>query len=394
MFLDKILKNEKGESISIFDVICGSTDSKDYIYAIAEARAIDLIADTISKTEILTFEAENGVIKRKKGKTYWRLNIRPNFMENGTIFLKKLALKLLIDKEALIVKQENGSDSKLLYVAESFNKKTSKLNINEFDNIDILTNDGNTIQLTGKYDQNNTIYYSLKSGQLNLANESFKNNTGKLLEVISKKYIRSNVFKWKLKRPGTQLPLKDAKTQKEITYEEYKEKITDGLMSDEDAVVMLAEMFELINLNKDNSQSLSDYKDMIKQICDSVAASYKIPLDIFYGNKTEKSTSNDDFITFAIEPKLELLEDGFNIGIVGEKSFLAGESVMFNRFVMQHREIFDAANGIDKLTSDGFSRNEINEFLKLPIINEKWANAHNLTKNYGIMEGGANEDGK
>ena len=56
------------------------------------------------------------------------------------------------------------------------------------------------------------------------------------------------------------------------------------------------------------------------------------------------------------------------------------------------KDIFENANGIDKQIGDGFSRNEINKFLRLPKIDEDWADEHNLTKNYGKMEGGANNE--
>ena len=44
MVLDKIFKNSEGEFISIFDVLLGKNDLQNYIYTLAEAHAIDLIA--------------------------------------------------------------------------------------------------------------------------------------------------------------------------------------------------------------------------------------------------------------------------------------------------------------------------------------------------------------
>lgn len=55
MILDKIFKNEKGEYISIIDALFGKDNTTNYIYTLAEAHAIDLIAKTISKCEIQTF---------------------------------------------------------------------------------------------------------------------------------------------------------------------------------------------------------------------------------------------------------------------------------------------------------------------------------------------------
>lgn len=395
MIFDKMFKNESGDFINIFDVFFGGENSKEYIYTIAEAKAINLISQFISKTEILTYEMnKEKKIEENRGEIYWRLNIQPNFIENGTMFLKKLVIRLLVDKEALIIMNGNGKGAKLLYIADDFDCSNSILYEKTYKNIVISDHKGNSLPLEKQYNQDDSIYYSIADEHLTNAKNSFKINTGKLLGTISKKYIRENSAKWKLKRPGQQMPLKDAETGKDLSYEDYKKKITEGLISEEDAVVLLSEMFDLINLNKDNNTSLGDYKDIVKQIGDTVANSYGIPLDIFYGSKTEKSTGNDDFITFAIDPILELIEDGFNIGLVGKKNYLKGEKIMFNRFSMQHKDIWDAANGIDKLTGDGFSRNEINKFLKLPQIDEDWANKHNLTKNYGNMKGGAEEDGK
>ena len=184
----------------------------------------------------------------------------------------------------------------------------------------------------------------------------------------------------------------DYESGKEISYESYAEKITNGLLSDEEAVVLLSEAFDLINLNKDSKESLTDYKDLVKKIGDSVANNYDIPLDLFYGTKTEKSTANDDFISFSVDFYYNGIEDGLNDGLVGQKSYCEGERIQFNKYAIFHKDIIDSANGIDKLVSSTFSRNEINEFLNLPYIDENWANEHNLTKNYGNVKGGVKNE--
>ena len=77
----------------------------------------------------------------------------------------------------------------------------------------------------------------------------------------------------------------------------------------------------------------------MKKIGDTVARNWNIPLDIFYGNKTEKSTGNEDFITFAISPYFKILEDGVNISLIGKKDYLKGEYARFNRMNINHRDI-------------------------------------------------------
>lgn len=198
--------------------------------------------------------------------------------------------------------------------------------------------------------------------------------------------------KWKLKKPGSQPTMIDIKTNKPISYEDYIKKITDGLLSDEEAIIMLAESFDLLLLNKDCKEGLEDYSNLAKRCGDAAAGHYHIPLDLFYGTKTEKSKANDDFISFCVDFYYSDIEDAFNAGLVGEESYINGERIQFNKYAIFHKDILDSATGIDKLISNTFSRNEINEFIGLPHIDEDWANEHNLTKNYANVKGGEEDE--
>lgn len=390
-FLTKRTKNGK----SIFDILTGKNDTENYIYTLAEAHAIDLIAKTISKCEIQVFaKNKDKKIEETKNDTYWRLNIQPNYNENGTMFLYKLAVKLLTNKRALIIINRDADKSKLLYVADDFVTSKSILYGKTFSDISISDNEGNSIKIEKIYNAENAIYYSINNDRLKTASENFKDSSKKILKAVDKGFIQSNLPKWRLKNPGGQAELIDIKTKKPIDYNTYKTAVTEGLLSEEEAIILLSEMFELTNLNKDNKQDFTNNSSVIKEIGDTVARNWNIPLSIFYGNKTEKSTGNDDFITFAVDQYFELLEDGFNIGLVGKKDYLKGEYIQFNRTNINHKDIIDSANGIDKLTADGFSRNEINKLLRLPKIDETWANEHNITKNYANVKEGENNNGE
>lgn len=394
MVLDKMFKNSKDEYINIIDVLFGNSDTTNYIYTLAEAHAIDLIAKTIAKSEIQTFELseKNKKIEKSKGDLYWTLNIQPNFNETGTKFLYKLAVKLLTDGKALVLINKKNKMN-LLYVADEYESSNEILYGKTFSNIVVSDDEGNTLPLNKTYNQNNTIYYSLKNTRLESASEEFKNNSIKLLKAIQNSFINANIDKWRLKIPGGQPTMLDAETKQPISYEKYKEKITEGLFKDEQSLIMLSEMFDLVNLNKDNKKDLTDYEKIVVRIGNVVAQKWNIPLDIFYGSKTEKSTGTNDFITFAVDPFFEVIEDGFNASLVGKDGFKNGEYIKINRQNITHRDVLESGTGIDKLTANRFSRNELNEFLGLPQIDEDWANEHSLTKNYANVEGGAEDNG-
>src|SRR5699024_6353319 len=122
----------------------------------------------------------------------------------------------------------------------------------------------------------------------------------------------------------------DAKTGEIISYDDYKKKVTEGLTSEEEAIVLLSDAFDLENLNQNNNKNLTDFENVFKKIGDTVAQNWNIPLDVFYGSKTEKSTGTDDFITMCVDLYFELLEDGFNSALVGKEDFLKGEYTKFN----------------------------------------------------------------
>lgn len=392
MILDKIFKNSNGEYVNIIDVLFGKNETQNYIYTLAEAHAIDLIAKTIAKCEIQTFELKNKKIEEAKQDLYWTLNLQPNHNENGTMFMYKLVAKLLTDKTALILINKTQKTN-LLYVADRYEATKDILREKNFSNIDISDNEGNSLRVNKVYNSNNSIYYSLKNTELITASENFKFNINKILKVTQSSFIKANTSKWRLKNPGGQPTMIDAETKKEISYDDYKKKITEGLISEEEAIVMLSEQFDLINLNKDNNRELTDFETLFVRTGSAVAQKWNIPLDVFFGNRTEKSTGNSDFITFAVDPYFEIIEDGLNVSLVGKDDYLKGEYIKFNRTNITHKDALDCGTGIDKLTANRFSRNEINKLLKLPQIDEEWANEHNLTKNYGNIEGGEKENG-
>lgn len=392
MILDKIFKNSKGEYVSILDVLFGEDDFQNYIYTLAEAHAIDLIAKTIAKCEIQTFELKDKKIQETKQDLYWTLNLQPNLNENGTIFIYKLVTKLLTSKTALVIINRT-SKTNLLYIADEYQATNDILHGKVFSNIQISDNEGNTLKLNKTYNSNNSIYYSLKNTKLETASENFKTNISKILKAIQKSFIRSNIAKWRLKNPGVQPTMIDVETKKPISYEDYKAKITDGLLNEEEAIIMLSEMFDLVNLNKDDKKDLTDFEKLFIRIGSTVAQNWNIPLDVFFGNRTEKSTGNSDFITFCVDLYFEVIEDGLNVSLVGKEDFLKGEYVKFDRTNIVHKDVLDCGTGIDKLTANRFSRNEINKLLKLPIIDEAWANEHALTKNYENTKGGEQGDG-
>lgn len=370
----------------IFGMSINDKEKSNYIYTLAEARAMDIIARLIASREIEVFirNPNTKKIESVKNELYWVLNIEPNPNESGSRMLYKFIIRLLVDKKALIIVNNNFyQNNPSFFVADYFDVSNQVMKSKTYYNIKISDSMKNSITLNKTYTPENAMFFSIQNSEIEGASNGFKANMKKILNAAQKKFVQSNFPKWRLKPPGGQPKILDKKTGKEIDYEKYKNIITNGLTAEEESVVMLSEIFGLENLNEKNSQSFSDLGTIYKAIGDEVACKWGIPLEIFYGKLTEKSNAVNDFVTLGLNFYFNLIEDELNRCIVGKKDYLDGEYLKFNKLTIKHKDILDSANNIDKLTGDGFSRNEINKFLELPYIDEEWANEHNLTKNYG-----------
>ena len=316
----------------------------------------------------------------KKDEVYYRLNIQPNPNENGTNFRKKLVTKLLLEGKALSVFQKKyGEKVDFQYLAKSYETNSKILEAKEFKNVVLEDDEKNSFEFirSFKLKDGECIYFTLFNNDILSATQKYKEKISELIDVAEKSYKSSNINKWRLKKPGGQPKIIDAETGKEIDYTEYKKKITDGLLSDEESIVLLSEAFELTLLNEKKTKDTSDLLKLFDECGNKVAMIFNIALD---------------FITFSCNPIMKCIEDAYNGALILEKDFLKGEHFQFNRFMMQHIDITTLGTSLDKLTSIGFSFNQICVLLGLHEIDEDWANEHHITKNYADVKGGVEED--
>lgn len=374
------------ESSDVNNFIDFITNEKSKQLAIKEKaieHAIDLIARTISKSEIqiYRYDSKKKKVEPKIDEYYYKLNIKPNHNEYGTSFFYRVVSKLLHDEEALIIEIDHN-----LYLAESFDSNNSILYQKTYSNIVLSDVDGNNFQMDKSYKADEVIHLTLGGSRINEVLESYFGDFGKLLGISSSQYKSNNIPKWKLLTPGSQPAIYDRETKKEISYEEYKKKITDGLFDEEESIILLSEALKLEKINGDKPSTSEDYRNLERKWSDEVANAFNIPLDVFYGSKTDKSTGTNDFISFAVVPILRILEDGMNGTIIKKKEYLNGDRIYINKLNMKHFDIFDSANSLDKLFGDGFSHNDLRYFLDIPQVDEDWADEHNFTKNYGNVK--------
>ncbi len=386
-------KSDKSQLENYIETLFMAKQKQLQIKRHAIEQAIDLIAKTISKSEIQIYRKKNGKISRDdNSKEYYTLNVQPNPNKEATSFFYEVIKKYLDDGEALIVELDGS-----LYLADTFQVSTSVLLPKVYYNVQVSDDHGNSIFLRKTFTSEDVIYLNLKSSKIKETLDSYYEELGNLIGIASSHYKLNNLYKFRLKVPGGQPKLKDPITEKELTYEDYKQKITRGLFDEQDAIILLSDSFGLEKIDFGTGATSDEWSKLEKKWSDKVAMTFNIPLDIFYGNKTDKSTSTNDFITFGILPHLQIIEDGLNAKIIGESNYLRGERIRINRLNMKHFDILESAVNMDKLFSNGYSHNEINEFIGIPKVDAAWADKHYITKNYEnvdlALEGGDENEG-
>lgn len=346
--------------------------------------AIDMIASTISKCEIKYYKYNTQ--KRKIEETtnddiYYKLNIKPNDNEKGTSFFYRVINNLLHYEEILIV-----SINQKMYIAINWTSSQTLLFEKSYRNVQIIDEEDNVLLLSDRaFYSNEVIHLTIKSKDIKQCLDDYFRDYGGLLDVSYNQFINKNAGKWRMSHGGTQMVIKTP-DGKQISYEDYIKKITDGLFGSEDKVLLISEQLKLEDLNIGKDISPEKLLKLEENAENGVCKAFSIPQDLYHGNKTDKSTSTGDFFTFAVIPIMQIIEDGLNAALIEKDKYLLGERLSFNRWNLKHLDIIEASSGIDKLFSDGFSHNEICGFLNIPRLNEEWAERHYITKNYDLAE--------
>ena len=105
---------------------------------------------------------------------------------------------------------------------------------------------------------------------------------------------------------------------------------------------------------------------------------------------TEKSDATNEFITYAVGPVAEVINDTLTAYIVGENDYCTkNEKVMVWLARFKHVDVVDSATNLDKLRGIGFNYDELREMVGYPVLNTEFSQARALTKNYG-EEGNGN----
>ncbi len=372
---DFLFQDRNKEIRSLAEIIAVDMEKLN-LSKLAIEKAIMMIAKAIAKSDIL-IQTES----KEKNKKEYRLNVQPNDHECGTVFWTEVVKQLLTEQEALIIPL-NGK----YYRATSWSNTNEVMLKRVYKDV-MLSCGGENLTIFSTFQSDEVIHLRYDNARIRLYLQNVVGQFDKTMDSINAMMQLSSQPRFKLKLGTNALSFREKQadgTDKVMTKDQYVLKIKKLLTSDALEVLTEQENASVEQLQINTAVKAEELAKMALQINNEVANAFDIPEAVFNGNITEKSDATNEFITYAVSPVAEVINDTLTAYVVGEDDYCSkNEKVMVWLARFKHVDVVDSAVNLDKLRGIGFHLDEIREMVGYPLLNTEFSTERALTKNYG-----------
>lgn len=339
--------------------------------------AISYIANTLSKCEFKVYEKG----KEVRNRLYYLLNVNPNPNENSSQFINHFIENYYYgDDGALLVKHGNH-----IYCADDF----------DVDDADPLK----PFEYTNVRFGQNALKRKLRAGEvfhLKLDNKNIKKlvdavgvEYGKVIDAAIQCFKRTNSKKYKYVLDAYQAG--DANFKK-LYDEVLKGQLEAFIKSEGDAVLPKYNGIDLVEFSAATPQNSGDIVNVRKEMFEVTAQAFKIPLSMMLGNITNMDEIVKVYLSICIDPLADMISEELTRKCYTEQEWLDGCFVKVDTSCINHVDMLEVADKVDKLISCGaYSIDEVRHRLDSPLLDTDFSTTHFITKNYeplDVMPGG------
>lgn len=370
-----LTQNRKGELVDLLDVI-GVNLTRLQQAALAKHKAIGMIAKAIAQSEIVVTDGH----QRVTDDVYYRLNVRPNDNQTGTDFWYRVVAKLLEDGDALIVRvPESGK----YYLATSYTTDNYVMFGKTYRNVTI-TDGVDQMTFARTIYADDALHLKYSSDKIRLYTDNALRSLNEVLNAIAtmEKVSRTPFFKYKVDATTTFATKdKNGKIQK-LMLDDVVARLESQLKSKDLQVIKEPTGTSLEYLGISSTVTAAEINSIAAEIGHLAAQAYDIPESVFDGTISEKSDATNEFITYAVAPVAEVINDTLHAKLIGEDDFIRGERCFVWLAHFKHIDVIDAASNLDKLRGIGFTLDELFEMVGYPALNTEFSTQRALTLNY------------
>ena len=343
-----------------------------FIREMAFWSATNLVANAVSKCEFKTFLKG----KETKGKEYYLWNVEPNKNQNSSQFIHKWISQLYSGKDGCLIVEVGGQ----LLVADSFMRTPYALYDDVFTQVTV-----NDFTFDRSFRQSEVLYFRLNEHDMSGLVAGLYDSYSKLLSYSMKAFQKSKgtkgIFGYKA------IPV--AGTAERAAFDSLMQEKFKAYLAADSAVLPLGEgqAFTESSQRTYASETSRDIRALIDDISDFTAKAMGIPPALLRGDVQGVADALDNFLTFCIDPLTDMLSEEINRKRNGWDGFSAGTYIKIDTKQVKHIDLMSVSTAIDKLIGSGaFCVNDIRELVGEQAIDEPWAWAHFITKNYMPFE--------
>lgn len=347
--------------------------------------AISFIANTLSKCEIKTYEEG----KETKGLLYYLLNVSPNPNQNASQFMNNIIENYFYDNGSLVVMHNDR-----LYCADSFDiDDTNPLKDFIYHNVTFSNQ-----QAKQQYKASEVFHFRLDNQSVKNLVDLLYNQYGEIIGLALQTFKATNGRKYKLL-------IENYKAGDPAFAKLYEEVIKAQLKTFIENDNSVYPQFKGTDLQEFRAEAgranTTDIIAMRKEIFDTTAQAFKIPLSLMYGNITNINEVMKVFLSVCIDPLADMLSEELTRKRYTFDEWQRGCYVEVDTSCINYVDILEVADKADKAIASGLaSIDDLRPRVRLKPLNTAFSTSHFMTKNYDLAENmlknlqqeGGNED--
>jgi HK97 family phage portal protein len=348
-----------------------NTETSFVVNAYAIFTVVDFIASLMTKIEFQTYY--NGTLVHAL--EWHRLNYRPNRNQSGSQFWREFWSKLLYEQEVLVV-----SVGEERIIADSYTHHP-EYGVGE-DVFEQVTR--GDLTLRGRYPMSDVFYLQYSNTQAAAAIGGVLDLYSRLIAEAVEEHRRDSGERGILNINAAATGPEDF----EARYGKWINTRFKSYFNGRNAVMPLYRGMTYTGKTGAGGGSVKDINSMLDAAISRAAIAYKIPPTLMRGDVAGVGDVVNLALTACIDPLALMAAREITAKEFTPEQVVAGCRVAAFTNRIKHTDLFDAAPAFDKLFAAGFSYNDLCRLLDLPQSDERWADEHHITKNYGLMEGG------
>lgn len=366
---------DKDSNTLMLDAVIGELATEVYFKELAIQACVNLIANTVARSEFRTYEEG----KEVKKDNYYLFNVEPNPNKSASKFWRDVVSRLVYDNGCLVAQYDGR-----FYVADSY--QVQRYAFRDYIYTDVVVDD---FQLNRSYEESEVFHFELHNKKIKTVIDGLYQSYAKLIAAAQKHYKKQNARRGKLIVPTNYPQTEKAQGELQKLLNERFRRFFDA---EGDAVVPLTNGLgyeELENKANSNKGSLEgrDIRAFVDDIFDFVAIAFQVPPQLLKGTVADTDKAVNNFLTFCINPLAELLTDEINRKMYGKTNFLKRTYMKLDTSNIRAVDIKDVANALDVLVRIGaYSVDDCLKTLGMEPLNTWWSKLRWMTKNYEPIE--------